>query len=83
MKLLCERRAGELLAELPRAEGGPGGRGSRRKASTSMGKALEEAGIAWTTADRWQQLAEVPVSEFQEWLAEANAEEASVSSISF
>ena len=69
VKLLCERRAGELLAAVPRSKGGG------QRTTATMAPVLEEAGIAETTARRWQLWAKVPVSEFQDWLAEANAME--------
>lgn len=75
MKLLCERRAGELLSDPDLRNRGAGGPGRKKSKRATLAALLKRVGIAETTAKRWQLLARVPVSEFQEWLAEANAME--------
>jgi hypothetical protein len=75
VKLLCERKAGALLLEIPRANGGPGGRGSSRKANASMAAALRQAGIPESTARRWQYLAQWPEAELMALLGACNEDE--------
>ena len=61
IKLRAERRAGELLAEMERAQG-------NRSDLTS--NAIENAGIARITAHRWQEIASIPEEKFEQHIAE-------------
>jgi hypothetical protein len=80
VRLRAERRTGELLRDMARAEGpqngkaGPG-RGNTSSDATCFGEAseysaaLESAGLSRQTAHRYQQLAEVPRETFERALA--------------
>lgn len=60
----CVRRTGELIAELPREDGGRG-------KTTIIGASAfaREVGIAEATAYRWQSLGRMPLAEFEAQLA--------------
>jgi hypothetical protein len=56
VKILAERRAGELLREIERSKGGRG------KTDTTLVRVLAEAGIPSMTAQRWQVLSQLPAA---------------------
>lgn len=73
IKLRAERRAAELLAELPRGRAGRPGRNSSQPA-TNFEDALRELEIPRSTAYRWQAEATVPEDVFEQYIAEVKAE---------
>jgi hypothetical protein len=69
IRFRAERRAGELLAESPKATGGAhGGKpkidGSRSQPSNPT-PTLEDLGVTKTQSSRWQQLAALPDDKFE------------------
>ena len=74
IKTLCERRAGELLLQVEREPKGHGktAPGKKSNARSKLDSALEAAGIAPTTAKRWQYLARYPESELARIVAQCN-----------
>lgn len=64
------RRLGELVRELPTAPGGrpPKTRPAGETSFGSKAEALEELGVARSSANRWERLAEIPLEEFRERL---------------
>ncbi len=77
IKLRAERRAGELLAEIPRAQGKRTDMTSVQLGPKSFEQVLAENDIAQTTAKRWQTEATVPEEVFEQHVAEVkrNGEE--------
>jgi len=67
IKLRAERRAGELLREQPKADGGH--RWSRSEPTTETTYA--EQGIDKRDASIWQRIAEIPRERFEQFIAEA------------
>lgn len=73
IKIRAERRAGELLRELPTAKNqydkcSPhDGEGTIQ----TKGKIIEQSGISKGSADRWQQLADIPQDVFDGFIAES------------
>jgi ParB family chromosome partitioning protein len=77
IRLRAERRAGELLAEAPKASGGEhGGRpkidGSRSQPSTST-PTLAEMGVTKAQSSKWQKLAALPDEKFEVRVEHAKA----------
>jgi len=71
IKLRAERRAGELLAEIERDKGESKKLRPRLIQSFSeYTNAIENAGIARTTAHRWQEIASIPEEKFEQHIAE-------------
>lgn len=68
IKLRSERRAGELLAEKIQ----PGG--DRRSGSRSHDETLKEIGINKSQSSRWQAIATMPETKFEQHLAQTQAE---------
>lgn len=68
IKMRAERKAGELLSEVPRDPGGRPAQNSNHDGGSFQG-AIDEAGIPETTARRWQKVAEVPEEEFEEYVS--------------
>jgi hypothetical protein len=77
VRLRAERRAGELMAPLKRTPGqrtditepGPAiGRGEEQPTRSEYAETLDRTGIPRQTAHRWQQLASVPVEQFERHL---------------
>jgi len=62
VKIQAERRAGELLARMPRADVSKNAAKTKTAAQSGppFSDVLKTAGIAATTAKRWQQMAQVP-----------------------
>ncbi len=67
VKILAERRAGELLAHIAREPG------KRNGEETSFQRALRLANVALPTAHRWQVIAQVPELVVQKLRAKADA----------
>jgi hypothetical protein len=73
IKLLCERRAGELLTNTPRAAGP--GRGKKNIiAKHSFSDVLKQVGIDINEARRWQLYAKWPIAEIETLKAWCNEE---------
>ena len=74
IKIRAERRAGELLQEIPRE---PGKRTDQPTATPAAGseyrKALEQAGIKERTARSYQTIAKIPEPVFEAHVAETKA----------
>lgn len=73
VRLRAERRAGELLAVTDRGDAGrpafiPGEKAATVAAISKYREAIDRAGINERTARRWQQLADVPESQFEDAL---------------
>jgi phage N-6-adenine-methyltransferase len=68
------RKAGGMLAEVPRS-GGPGRGKKNRHGGGSFTQACDEAGIATRTADRWQELAKIGSDRFEQWCRAAENDE--------
>lgn len=69
VRLRAERRAGELLKEMKQA-GRRQDRGDNRKMSRASTSKLQDLNITRDQASQWQQLAEVPVEQFEAELAQ-------------
>lgn len=68
------RKAGEMLAEVPRGAGP--GRGKKDvRLSDTFSEAVAEANLSRDTAHRWQQLAKVPTRDFESWCEKVQAGE--------
>lgn len=80
VKLLAERRAGELLRDIPRAPIGGAQSGRGEKHSHTFGECLDRLGIHWDTAKRWQRLAKLPEAELTRLLTECDAEQEELTS---
>jgi len=72
IKLRAERRAGELLAEMERAQGNRSDLTSFQPGTkfSEYTNAIENAGIARITAHRWQEIASIPEEKFEQHIAE-------------
>lgn len=79
IKIRAERRAGELLAEVPRSTAG-----RRVKNSTHAGgnfaTTLKEHGIPPTTAERWQEIASIDEDTFEAEIAKTKGEKKELTS---
>ena len=64
IKVRAERRAGEMLAQVERAQAGRPAKNSFHD-GTNYQQALKENGVAKVTAHRWQQLAAIPEEQFE------------------
>lgn len=78
--LRARRKAGELLAAVPREQGSGGGRppktSPQRDAKfSSYQKVLEETELPKPTAERFQQLAKIPEEEFERHVTETRADQ--------
>lgn len=82
LKLRAERKAGELLQQLERSNGGRPSENSSQpvKSFSEYATVLEENGINHMTAHRWQAEATVPDELFEEHIAEVKAEQREVTS---
>lgn len=72
IKLRAERRAGELLKEIERSQGGRPA-GNTDQPGPSFRSEIDDAGIAATTAKRWQAIAGVPESVFEQHIETVKA----------
>lgn len=70
IKIRAERKAGELLAEMPKQDGGDAARTRLHHATESPPK-LEDLGITKVQSHRWQQVASVPEPVFEQHVAKA------------
>ena len=75
----AERRAGELLKKGPKARGAagnPGGRGAPivRSHDATTQPTYADLDIDKHDAARWQQMAEVPQDDFEQYIADIRAE---------
>lgn len=64
IKLRAERRAGELLAEMPKRDGGDAAR-ARLHDVTELPPRLEDIGISRAQSHRWQAIASLPEQTFE------------------
>jgi len=62
VKLRSERKAGELIEEIPRAQGS--------KLRATLAQSLDKFGVALTEAKRWQRIASIPEDRFEWYLSE-------------
>src|ERR1700736_1987647 len=69
IKLRAERKLGELLAALPKQNGGDAAR-ARSQAATEVPPRLGDLGISKTQSSRWQAIAAVPEHVFDRHLAD-------------
>ena len=67
IKVRAERRAGQMLAEMPMNTGAA----TRSHDATALPKTLGEIGISKTQSSRWQKLAAVPEDQFEQAVAAA------------
>jgi len=75
VRLRAERRTGELLKDLARSEGGRPAKNPSNDATSfddpsEYSAALDSAGLSRQTANRYQQLANVPEEQFERHLAD-------------
>jgi len=78
--LRARRKAGELIAAIPRESGAGGGRpsetsGQRGQRFTEKQKVLEEADLPERTANRFEQLARIPEAEFEDHVTGTRADD--------
>lgn len=75
IRVRAERRAGEMLAAMPKASGGErGGRAAldgNRSSPSNPAPTLSEIGISKADSSRWQKLAAVPEDQFEQAVAAA------------
>ncbi len=64
IRIRAERRAGELLREMPKRKGAAGGRDARSSSTTT----LEDLGISKDQSSRYQKLAAIPEDDFEQRL---------------
>lgn len=75
IKLRAERRMGQILAEMPKNEGGrPPKTGIGIDTGFEQPQTLEEIGISKMQSSRWQQEASLPEEDFERFVAETRAE---------
>jgi len=67
IRIRAERRAGELLKDMPKQHGA---RGAGKKVESPRATPLSELGITKTQSSKWQQMANVPTPEFESKLRE-------------
>lgn len=68
LKLRCERRAGELLAEMEKKPPGPAPK-DRSHLATDLPQTLEDMGITKSDSSRWQREAKVDDATFEEYVS--------------
>lgn len=81
LKLRAERRAGELLRETEKAKGArePGtDRGTTRYHDDTASPTYDDLGIDKLRASRWQQIAEVPQDDFEQYIADTRTDQKEV-----
>jgi hypothetical protein len=69
IRLRAERRAGQLLKEMPKAKGSPGNQYTGPLDRSEGSKTLAEHGISHDQSSQWQRLADVPEERFEKLLA--------------
>ncbi len=72
IKLRAERRAGEILRDMEKADGGDAQR-TRFQAGTESPPTYAEMGLSKTQAHRWQAIAAMPEERFEEHIARTKA----------
>jgi phage N-6-adenine-methyltransferase len=71
VKIRAERKAGDLLKQLDRSNGGrPGKTNSSVERVSEYREVLDEQDIPTTTAHRWQQAAQIPEKAFEQHIAQ-------------
>lgn len=71
--LKAERRAGELLTEMPKQAGARGiGKKVESQPATPLPPKLDDIGITKTQSSRWQQLASIPDEVFDDYVETVN-----------
>ena len=76
IKVRAERRAGELLKEMPLHQPGPGrGKTGNKKRSSSNDSfsSLKDLGISKDQSSQWQKVAAIPIEKFEQQLAQVQA----------
>ena len=72
IKVRAERRAGQMLAEMPKQDGGHAAKvKARSHDGTEVPKSLADIGITKNESSRWQKLAAVTDTQFEEAVASA------------
>lgn len=77
VKIRAERKAGEMLARMPKNEGAKGTGSNQyevRSLDVTAPPTLEELGIEKMQSSRWQTIASLPVEVFEEHITETKAE---------
>jgi hypothetical protein len=69
IKLRAERRAGELLKEMPKQK--PGASQQRYTTDTFVPDSYRDLKISKLDASKWQRIASIPRKEFEVWIATA------------
>lgn len=71
IKLRAERRAGQILAEMKLRDGGDAARARTPSTPTrELPPTLADLGVTYDQSSRWQQMAAMPQSKFEQHLAE-------------
>ena len=70
IRVRAERRCGELLAEMPKAEGGRPPKTGNRSEPVSAPQTLSDLGITKKQSSDWHKLADFPQKKFEEAIAE-------------
>lgn len=70
IRVRAERKAGQMLAAMPKATGGDAQR-TRLHGATESPQTLEQLGVTKTQSARWQKLAAVPEEQFEQAVAAA------------
>ena len=74
IRMRAERRAGELLAEMKKNQGAvPGKTGRKGKPVLDTKPKLSDLGVSKTQSSRWQALAAIPQTQFEEVVADARS----------
>ena len=68
IKVRAERRAGEMLAEMPKHSGG---NPNLSRSTTGSPPTLEDLGVSRDQSSRWQKLAAIPEAKFEQAVAAA------------
>lgn len=74
IKLRAERRAGELLREMEKNEGGRPAETGNAMLPVSEPPTLADLGIERMQSSRWQMIAEMPEEQFEQHIAETKAD---------
>ena len=75
IKLLADRKAGELLKQLERGQTGPKKLGAARAPNSDYGRVLDETKTSIRTAQTWQKLAAIPEAKVRDYLATVRGSE--------
>lgn len=73
IRLRSERRLGELLAEMPKRDGGDAMK-AHSDPTREVPPKLADLGITYDESSRWQQIAKLPEPEFERHIAETRGE---------